>query len=86
MLFVVFLLADDDVAIDEDVVEKKELPGLRSFAAHLCEDALADEHAAGNEQLFTGTAEAALHHLYSSRIRLGIHCNSLGNVRKLFTS
>lgn len=73
MLLVVFLLSDDDVAVDEDVVEQEKLTRLRSFAAHFREDAFADEDSAWDEQLFTGTTETALHHLYSSCIRLTIY-------------
>lgn len=73
VLFVVFLFSNDDISVHENVVEQEELSGFGSLAAHLCEDAFADEDSAGDEQLFSGTAEAALHHLYSSRIRFTIY-------------
>jgi hypothetical protein len=76
VLLVVLLLADDDIAVDEDVVEEEELSWLRPFAAHLCENAFANQHSTRNEQLFPGTAETALHHLYSSGICLAVHCGN----------
>lgn len=50
MLLVVFLFANHDIAVDENVVEQKELSGLWPFAAHLGEDTFADEDTAGNRQ------------------------------------
>lgn len=73
VLLVILLLANNDIAVHEDVVEEEKLPGLRPFAAHLCENAFANEDATGNEQLFAGTAKAALDHLYSTCIRLAVH-------------
>lgn len=86
VLFVVFLLANDDVAVNEDVVEQEELSGFRSLAAHFCEHTLADEHAARDEQRLTGAAEAALHHLYSTRICFAIYCKIECYVRQMNTT
>ena len=57
MLFVVLLLVDDDIAVHQEVVEEVELSRLRLLAAHLGEDAFADEHPAGNAQGLSGAAE-----------------------------
>lgn len=51
MLFVVFLLADYDISVHEDVIKQEELTGFGSFAAHLCENAFADENTSGNQEL-----------------------------------
>lgn len=74
MLLVVLLLADHDVAVHENVVEQEELTGLRPFAAHFRQDALADQHAPGNRQRLAGATEAVLHHCDAARIRLTVDC------------
>ncbi len=43
MLLVVLLFVDDNVAVDEDVVEKKELPRFRFLPACLGQDSLANQ-------------------------------------------
>ena len=48
MLLIVFLLVDDDIAVDEDVIEKEELAGFRSFSAHFCQNSFAHQHAVWN--------------------------------------
>lgn len=62
MLLVVLLLLDDDVAVHQDVVEEEELTGLRLLAAEFGEDALANQHAAGDCQRLTCGTKAALNH------------------------
>ena len=44
MLFVVFLLVDDYVAVDKQVVEEEELPGLGLLPAGLRQDTLTHQH------------------------------------------
>lgn len=74
VLFVVLFLADYDVAVHEDVVEQEELPGLWTLAAHLCEDALADQDTSRNVQWLARAAEAVFHHLYSAGVCLRVYC------------
>ena len=62
MLFVVLLLVNDDVAVDEDVVEEKEASGLEAFAAMLLEHSLTHQDAALHIQRLARRAETALHH------------------------
>lgn len=50
VLFVVFFFANDNVAINQDIVEQKELPSLRPLSAHLCQDTFSNEHPARNRQ------------------------------------
>lgn len=50
VLFVVFFFTDYDVAVDENVVEQKELTGFCPFAAHLGKDTLADKNPTWNRQ------------------------------------
>ena len=50
MLFVVFLFVYDDIAVDEDVVEKEELSRFRSFPAHFRQHSFPYQHAVGNRQ------------------------------------
>ena len=44
MLFVVFLLVDDYVAVDKQVVEEEELPGLGLLPAGLGQHPLTHQH------------------------------------------
>lgn len=50
MLFVVFFLVDDDVSVDEDVVEEKELSRFGFLSAHFCQDSFADQYSARHTQ------------------------------------
>jgi hypothetical protein len=42
MLFVIFFLVDDDVAVNEQIVEEEELPGFRLLPARFRQHALAN--------------------------------------------
>ncbi len=42
MLFVIFLLVDDDVAVHEQIVEEKELPGFGLLPARFSQHSLAN--------------------------------------------
>ena len=75
VLLVVFLLADDDVAVHQEVVEEEELPGFGLLPAGLCEHALADEHPAGHGQGLSRGAETALDQRDPPGVRLAVHCN-----------
>lgn len=48
MLLVVLFLLDDDVAVNQDVVEEEELAEFRFLTAEFGEDALSDQHSAGD--------------------------------------
>ena len=42
VLLVVLFLVDDDIAIDQDIIEQKELPGLGFFSASFGQDSFAN--------------------------------------------
>jgi hypothetical protein len=43
MLFIVFFLVENDVAIDKKVVEQEKLTGFGLFSASLCENTFAHQ-------------------------------------------
>ena len=77
VLLVVLLLVDDDVAVHEEVVEEVELSRLRLLAAHLGEDALADEDTARDAQGLPGAAETGLDQRNAPGVGFAVHCKSI---------
>lgn len=72
VLLVVLLLLDDDVTVNQDVVEEEKLPSFGLLAAEFSQDALADQHAAGDGQRLTCGTKAALHHCNALRVGLAV--------------
>ena len=53
-------LADHNIAVDKNVVEEEELPGLGLFTAHLGQNSLTDQHPAGDQERLEGHQEGCI--------------------------
>lgn len=74
MLLVIFLLVDNDVAVDQEVVKEKELPGFGFLPTHFREDSFPDKDSSRDGERLTGAAETALDQCNAPSIGLTVHC------------
>jgi hypothetical protein len=65
MLLIVFLLVDNNVSVDEDIVEEEKLPGFGLFTTSFGKDSFTNQNSSGNVEailrelasLFTANAQ-----------------------------
>ena len=76
VLAVVLFVANDNGAVDENVIEEEHLPRLQLLPAHLLEDALAHQHPARRVgQRHAGHAEAAFDVGNPADVLIGANCS-----------
>ena len=73
VLLVVFLFVNDYVAVDEEVVEKEELPRFQLFSTRLGQNALAHQDTPRHRKRLTGAPKAALDESDPSCVSLTVH-------------
>ena len=79
MLLVVLLLIDDDIAVNQNVVEEKKLPGLGLLSAHFRQNAFAHQDSPWHAQLLPRASKAVFDEGDSPRIGFAVDCK--GTIR-----
>jgi hypothetical protein len=74
MLLIVFLLVDNNVSVDEDIVEEEKLPGFGLFTTSFGKDSFTNQNSSGNVEGCTCTSKAAFDQGNSSGVGLTIYC------------
>lgn len=77
MLCGIFLLLDDDIAIDKNVIEQEELSGLQFLPAGLGEDPLTHEDSARQRERLTRRPKTLLNLGDPLSIGHAVHCNTI---------